>query len=121
MTLKAHRLANSPRRLRVASYNIHKGVRGVGPRKRLEIHNLKEGIESLDADVVCLQEVRLFHHRQARHFASAGQHWPEEGQAEYWHPKGMTWRTGPMPSRDMASMETPCCLVGRWGPSRIMT
>ncbi len=88
MTLKAHRLANSPRRLRVASYNIHKGVRGVGPRKRLEIHNLKEGIESLDADVVCLQEVRLFHHRQARHFASAGQHWPEEGQAEYLAPQG---------------------------------
>ena len=26
--------------LRVATYNIHKGVRGVGPRKRLEIHNL---------------------------------------------------------------------------------
>ena len=26
--------------LRVATYNIHKGVRGVGPRRRLEIHNL---------------------------------------------------------------------------------
>ena len=26
--------------LRVATYNSHKGVRGVGPRKRLEIHNL---------------------------------------------------------------------------------
>ena len=67
MTPKIHRPVRSQRRLRVASYNIHKGVRGVGPRKRLEIHNLKEGIESLDADLVCLQEVRLFHHRQARH------------------------------------------------------
>ena len=44
--------------LRVATYNIHKGVRGVGPRKRLEIHNLALGIEALDADLVFLQEVR---------------------------------------------------------------
>ena len=33
--------------LRVATYNIHKGVRGVGPNKRLEIHNLGLGIEAL--------------------------------------------------------------------------
>jgi endonuclease/exonuclease/phosphatase family metal-dependent hydrolase len=45
--------------LRVATYNIHKGVRGVGPGRRLEIHNLGLGIEALDADLVCLQEVRL--------------------------------------------------------------
>ena len=32
--------------LRVATYNIHKGVRGIGPRKRLEIHNLGMGIEA---------------------------------------------------------------------------
>ena len=44
--------------LRVATYNIHKGVRGVGPSKRLEIHNLVLGIEALDADLVFLQEVR---------------------------------------------------------------
>ena len=37
-------------RLRVATYNIHKGVRGLGPRKRLEIHNLGLGVEALDAD-----------------------------------------------------------------------
>ncbi|HRI18601.1 MAG TPA: endonuclease, partial [Burkholderiaceae bacterium] len=52
--------------LRVATYNIHKGVRGVGPRKRLEIHNLGLGIEALDADLVFLQEVRRFHHRESR-------------------------------------------------------
>ena len=40
--------------LRVATYNIHKGVRGVGPRKRLEIHNLVLGIEALDTDLVFL-------------------------------------------------------------------
>ena len=54
--------------LRVATYNIHKGVRGVGPRRRLEIHNLGLGIEALDADLVFLQEVRLFHTRDARQF-----------------------------------------------------
>ena len=51
--------------LRVATYNIHKGVRGLGPRKRLEIHNLGLAVESFDADVVCLQEVLLFHHLHA--------------------------------------------------------
>ena len=37
--------------LRVATYNIHKGVRGIGPRKRLEIHNLGLAVEALDADL----------------------------------------------------------------------
>ena len=54
--------------LRVATYNIHKGVRGVGPRKRLEIHNLVLGIEALDADFVFLQEVRRMNRAAARHF-----------------------------------------------------
>ena len=40
--------------LRVATYNIHKGVRGMGPNRRLEIHNLGLGIEALDADLVYL-------------------------------------------------------------------
>ena len=33
--------------LRVATYNIHKGVRGMGPTKRLEIHNLGLAVEAL--------------------------------------------------------------------------
>ena len=49
---------HGPEVLRVATYNIHKGVRGVGPRRRLEIHNLVLGIEALDADLVFLQEVQ---------------------------------------------------------------
>jgi endonuclease/exonuclease/phosphatase family metal-dependent hydrolase len=52
--------------MRVATYNIHKGVRGMGPAKRLEIHNLGLGVEALDADLVFLQEVRLFHAQHAR-------------------------------------------------------
>ncbi len=75
-------------RLRVATYNIHKGVRGVGPRKRLEIHNLGLGIEALDADLVCLQEVRLHHSRDARQFDRTSFGWPAEGQAEFLAPEG---------------------------------
>ena len=74
--------------LRVATYNIHKGVRGVGPRKRLEIHNLGLGIEALDADLVFLQEVRLFHTRDARHFDRTWFGWPEGGQAHFLAPDG---------------------------------
>ena len=74
--------------LRVATYNIHKGVRGVGPRKRLEIHNLGLAVEALDADLVFLQEVRLFHHREARHFDRTWFGWPEQGQADFLAPEG---------------------------------
>jgi endonuclease/exonuclease/phosphatase family metal-dependent hydrolase len=74
--------------LRVVTYNIHKGVRGLGPRKRLEIHNLEKGVAALQADVVMLQEVRLFHHRDARRFAHGPKSWPSEGQAEFLAPEG---------------------------------
>ena len=74
--------------LRVATYNIHKGVRGVGPRKRLEIHNLGLGIEALDADLVFLQEVRHFHHGEARRFQRTSFGWPREGQADFLAPEG---------------------------------
>lgn len=74
--------------LRVVTYNIHKGVRGFGPRRRLEIHNLGHAIAGLQADVVCLQEVRLFHTRDARHFDHTHLGWPAQGQAEFLAPEG---------------------------------
>ena len=74
--------------LRVATYNIHKGVRGVGRGKRLEIHNLGLAVESFDADLVFLQEVRLFHTRDARRFDRTSFGWPQQGQAEYLAPEG---------------------------------
>jgi endonuclease/exonuclease/phosphatase family metal-dependent hydrolase len=40
--------------LRVATWNIHKGVRGLGPRRRLEIHDMVHAVEQFDADIVCL-------------------------------------------------------------------
>jgi len=74
--------------LRVATYNIHKGVRGLGPAKRLEIYNLQMGVAALDADIVCLQEVRLFHHQEAAFFNQTSYGWPEQGQAEFLAPAG---------------------------------
>ena len=70
--------------LRVATYNIHKGVQGLGPARRLEIHNLGHAVEQLDADIVCLQEVRLMHRLEERHFA----HWPSQPQADFLAPEG---------------------------------
>ena len=58
--------------LRVATYNIHKGVQGMGPARRLEILNLGHAVEQLDADIVCLQEVRKLHRREEILQALAG-------------------------------------------------
>ena len=74
--------------LRVATYNIHKGVRCLGPAKRLEIHNLAQGVQALKADLVFLQEVRRFHHLEARQFQHTFFGWPEEGQAHFLAPEG---------------------------------
>lgn len=70
--------------LRIATYNIHKGVQGVGPIRRLEIHNLGHAVEQLDADIVCLQEVCKEHRTDAAFF----DHWPELPQADYLAPQG---------------------------------
>jgi endonuclease/exonuclease/phosphatase family metal-dependent hydrolase len=70
--------------LRVATYNIHKGVQGVGLRRRLEIHNLGHAVEQLDADIVCLQEVRRVNRQEAVYFHN----WPDVPQAEYLSPEG---------------------------------
>ncbi|AKJ27943.1 endonuclease/exonuclease/phosphatase family protein [Caldimonas brevitalea] len=74
--------------LRVATYNIHKGVRGMGPNRRLEIHNLGLGVEALDADLVFLQEVRSFHHLEARRFQRSSFGWPTLPQADFLAPEG---------------------------------
>jgi endonuclease/exonuclease/phosphatase family metal-dependent hydrolase len=70
--------------LRVATYNIHKGVQGMGPARRLEIHNIGHAVEQLDADIVCLQEVRKLHRREEQYFTR----WPELPQAEFLAPEG---------------------------------
>ena len=70
--------------LRVATYNIHKGVQGLGLARRLEIHNLAHAVEQFDADIVCLQEVRS-HHRK---FEKLFTRWPDLDQAGYLSPEG---------------------------------
>ena len=70
--------------LRVATYTIHTGVQGVGPTRRLEIPHLARAIETLDADIVCLQEVRQGNRKEASYFTG----WPEQPQAEFLAPEG---------------------------------
>ncbi|MRD46242.1 endonuclease [Caenimonas koreensis DSM 17982] len=70
--------------VRIATYNIHKGVQGVGPVRRLEIHNIGHAVEQLDADIICLQEVRKLHRREEKHFTR----WPQLPQAEFLAPEG---------------------------------
>jgi endonuclease/exonuclease/phosphatase family metal-dependent hydrolase len=70
--------------LRVVTYNIHKGVQGFGPLRRLEIHNLGSAMAGMDADVLCLQEVRKMHRKESLHFA----HWPDVPQADFLAPEG---------------------------------
>ena len=70
--------------LRIATYNIHKGVQGLGPSRRLEIHNLGHAVEQFDADIVCLQEVRRHHRKLEKAFTR----WPVLDQAGYLSPEG---------------------------------
>ena len=49
--------------MRVVSWNIHKGVRGIGPLRSLQIHNIAYALQSMDADLICLQEVRAQNRR----------------------------------------------------------
>lgn len=70
--------------VRVATYNIHKGVQGIGPQRRLEIHNLGHAVEQLDADIVCLQEVRKVHRQEEKYFTQ----WPDLPQADFLAPEG---------------------------------
>jgi endonuclease/exonuclease/phosphatase family metal-dependent hydrolase len=64
-------------RIRVATYNIHKGVTQLN--RRLIIHELRERLKRLGADVVFLQEVQAEHHLHANRFHD----WPVLPQYEY--------------------------------------
>ena len=68
------------RTLRVASYNIHKGL-SFTPlfNRRLTIHELREKLRVLGADIVFLQEVRGRHDRHARRY----ENWPAAPQYEF--------------------------------------
>jgi endonuclease/exonuclease/phosphatase family metal-dependent hydrolase len=71
-------------KIRVATYNIHKGVSAL--RSRPRVLALKRAISQFHADIVFLQEVQGRHDRyQARYgTGDLGRHaWPEEAQHEF--------------------------------------
>jgi len=65
------------RRLRVATLNIHKGLSQFN--RRIVIHELREGLRLLNADIVFLQEVQGLHERHALRFSA----WPAQSQHEF--------------------------------------
>src|SRR5947209_2691102 len=62
------------KRLRIATYNIHKGVTALSRRNR--IHELRAGLHALEADFVFLQEVQGRNDLHAQRFNN----WPEIAQ-----------------------------------------
>ena len=111
--LSASAIARVPGSLRVATYNIHKGVQGLGPARRLEIHNLRQAVAHLDADLVCLQEVRGVHRRLAQRWA----HWPDGDQAQALVPEGFqsVYRTNAVTTHG----EHGNALLSRWPVSHV--
>ena len=65
------------RNLRVATYNIHKGLSFF--KRRMVIHELRERLRALDVDLVFLQEVLGNHERYARRHHD----WPASPQYEF--------------------------------------
>ena len=69
--------------MRIASWNVNS--------IKQRIDNLTAWLRERSPDIVCLQEVRRFHHGEARHFSrtSFGHWaWPELPQAEFPAPEG---------------------------------
>ena len=64
-------------KLRIATWNIHKGVSAIGSRPR--VHGIKQALSGIAADVVFLQEVQGRHDLLALKHAS----WPAQGQHEF--------------------------------------
>ncbi|SFU95096.1 endonuclease/exonuclease/phosphatase family protein [Pseudoduganella namucuonensis] len=75
-------------KIRVATYNIHKGM---SYRSHPRVHALKQAIAQFDADVVFLQEVQGKHDRIAEKFGcetNGHRHWPQAAQHEFFADDG---------------------------------
>jgi len=71
-------------KIRVATYNIHKGVSSI--RSTPRVLALKKAIAQFEADVVFLQEVQGRHDRYQDKFGEESRghrHWPERAQHEF--------------------------------------
>ena len=64
-------------KLRIVTFNIHKGV-SASSRKHI-LPEIKSLLHSLDADIVFLQEVQGAHHKRSEKFSD----WPEDSQLEF--------------------------------------
>jgi endonuclease/exonuclease/phosphatase family metal-dependent hydrolase len=64
-------------KLHIATYNIHKGFSHFN--RRMMIHELRDHLRLLDADIIFLQEVQGQHHHHATRFED----WPQEPQYEF--------------------------------------
>jgi len=65
-------------KLRIATYNIHKGVSSLGNMPR--IHALKQALASMEADILFLQEVQGRHDKYATKHAAL---WPAQAQHQF--------------------------------------
>ncbi len=65
-------------KLRIATYNIHKGVSSL--RSMPRIHALKQALASMEADILFLQEVQGRHDKYATKHATL---WPEQAQHQF--------------------------------------
>jgi endonuclease/exonuclease/phosphatase family metal-dependent hydrolase len=63
--------------LRIATFNIHKGVTHFSAR--LSLYHQRDIMRKLQADIVFLQEVRDAHTQHSKRFAA----WPSAGQVEF--------------------------------------
>jgi endonuclease/exonuclease/phosphatase family metal-dependent hydrolase len=69
--------STKPKSLRVVTLNIHKGLSLFN--RRMVIHELRDGLKKIDADLVFLQEVQGLHERNALRFGA----WPKDAQHEF--------------------------------------
>jgi endonuclease/exonuclease/phosphatase family metal-dependent hydrolase len=70
-------------KIKVATYNIHKGV---NYRSKPRVVALKQAIEAFDAELIFLQEVQGQHDRIAARYGDeqhGHRHWPQGGQHEF--------------------------------------
>ncbi len=63
--------------LTVVTYNIHKGFSALG--RRLVVHEIRERLQSLEPDVVFLQEVQGVHYRHSNKHET----WPAGSQCDF--------------------------------------
>lgn len=63
--------------IKVLTYNIHKGF-SIG-KTRFVLHQIKDAIQTINPDLVFLQEIQGEHHKHQKKIES----WPEESQFEF--------------------------------------